>query len=96
MSAAFDLARIAAHDVRIAVIEMDDEPWRNAKTIFPAVWCEWASIAVAEVLAHRDLGEWTFISAETHRGIRPACLSQRSDREGGGPRRLTGNRIVDP
>ena len=65
MKPAFGLARIAAHDVRIAMIEMDDEPWRGAKTIFPAVWCEWASIAVAEVLAHRGLGEWTFISAGT-------------------------------
>lgn len=45
------------------MLAMRAEPWRNAKSIFPAVWCEHASIAVAEVLAHRDLGSWRFVTA---------------------------------
>lgn len=63
MSTTLELARITAHDVRTAILEVDAEPWRNAKSIFPAVWCEHASIAVAEVLAHRGLGVWTFVTA---------------------------------
>lgn len=53
--------RAAAREVRSAFLEMPDEPYRGAKRIFPQVWCEWASIALAEVLAARGLGEWTFV-----------------------------------
>lgn len=63
MSVDLERVRAAAHDAREAMLEMDVEPWRNAKSIFPAVWCEHASIAVAEVLARRGLGSWSFVTA---------------------------------
>lgn len=63
LSAEFDGARLVAHEARATMLAIQDEPWRNAKSIFPAVWCEWASIAVSEVLIHRGMGEWTFVSA---------------------------------
>lgn len=56
-----DAVRAASTEVRAAFLEMPDEPFRGAKSIFPQVWCEWASIALAEVLAARGLGEWTFV-----------------------------------
>lgn len=52
--------RQTAREVRAAFLEMDDEPYRGAKGIFPQVWCEWASIALAEVLVVRGLGAWVF------------------------------------
>lgn len=60
----FDRVRAVAFDAREAMLKMEAEPWRNAKSIFPQVWCEWGSIAVAEVLAVNGLGEWTFVSAK--------------------------------
>lgn len=57
----FDAVRASAQEVRAAFLAMPDEPYRGAKSIFPQVWCEWASIALAEVLAARGLGEWTFV-----------------------------------
>lgn len=42
-------ARRTARDVRAAFLQMPDEPYRGAKSIFPQVWCEWASIALAEL-----------------------------------------------
>ena len=56
--------RTVALEVRAAMIEMPDEPFRGAKTVFPQIWCEWGSIALAEVLAGRGLGDWTFVSAK--------------------------------
>lgn len=60
-----DLAAISmiVHELRTAMTEIPEEPFRGAKTIFPSVWCEWASIGAAEVLKERGLGEWTFVSA---------------------------------
>tara|TARA_R110002051_G_scaffold60578_15_gene111101 strand:+ start:3659 stop:4054 length:396 start_codon:yes stop_codon:yes gene_type:complete len=46
------------------MISMPDEPFRGAKGIFPQIWCEWGSIALAEVLATRGFGQWTFVSAK--------------------------------
>lgn len=57
----FNAVRATARDARAAFLDMPDEPYRGAKSIFPRVWCEWASIALAEVLAARGLGEWTLI-----------------------------------
>ncbi len=56
-----DAVRATAVEVRAAFRGMPDEPYRGTKSIFPQVWCEWASIALAEVLAARGLGEWTFV-----------------------------------
>ena len=42
---------------------MKYEPSRNFKTLWPGMWCEWASIGIAEVLHERGLGEWTFVQA---------------------------------
>lgn len=58
-----DAVSSAVLEIRRAMLEMPDEPFRGAKRIFPAVWCERASIAVARVLAERGLGEWTFVTA---------------------------------
>jgi len=57
----FDDVRETAREVRSAFEEMPDEPFRRAKSVFPRMWCEWASIALAEALSARRLGEWTFI-----------------------------------
>ena len=46
-----------------AMRTMPYEPSRDFKTLWPAMWCEWASIAIAEALHERGLGEWTFIQA---------------------------------
>ena len=64
-SADIDIAavRAAVLEIRAAMVEMPDEPFRGAKSIFPAVWCERASIVVARVLAERGLGLWTFVTA---------------------------------
>lgn len=56
--------RVVALEVRVAMVEMPDEPFSGAKTIFPQVWCEWGSISLAEVLASRGFGDWTFVSAK--------------------------------
>lgn len=56
--------RQTAWDVRAAFLAMPDEPYHGAKNIFPQIWCEWVSIALAEVLAARGLGEWTFIESK--------------------------------
>lgn len=37
------------------------EPSQGFKSLWPAMWCEHASITIAEVLAARDLGQWTFV-----------------------------------
>ena len=55
--------RAAVLEIRAAMVEMPDEPFRGAKSIFPAIWCERASIVVARVLAERGLGVWTFVTA---------------------------------
>lgn len=55
------------HDVvlstRAAMLEMPDEPFPGAKRLFPAVWCEHASIAVARVLHERELGDGPIVTA---------------------------------
>lgn len=56
--------RAVALEVRAAMLQMPDEPFPGAKTIFPQIWCEWGSIALAEVLVGRGLEEWTFVSAK--------------------------------
>lgn len=56
--------RSVALEVRAGMLEMPDEPFRGAKIIIPQVWCEWGSIALAEVLTGRGLGDWTFVSAK--------------------------------
>jgi hypothetical protein len=61
MAIDINAVRATARDVRAAFRQMPDEPYRGAKSIFPHVWCEWASIALAEVLAARGLGEWTLV-----------------------------------
>lgn len=55
--------RAAVLEILTAMVEMLDEPFPGAKSIFPAVWCERASIVVARVLAERGLGVWTFVTA---------------------------------
>jgi hypothetical protein len=55
--------RVAVLEIRAAMLEAPAEPFRNAKSIFPAAWCERASIVVARVLSERKLGEWTFVTA---------------------------------
>ncbi len=47
--------------VRDAIAQIDAEPSRGLKTLFPAMWCEYASIVLAEVLGARGLGSWTFV-----------------------------------
>jgi hypothetical protein len=66
MSVDLDAVRSTAREVRAAFLDMPDEPYRGAKAIFPQIWCEWASIALAEVLAARGLGEWTFVEMKLH------------------------------
>lgn len=46
-----------------AVREMDFEPTQGFKSLWPTMWCEWASIAIAEVLHLRGQGDWTFVQA---------------------------------
>ena len=58
-----DQARTAALDPRESMLVMEAELRRNASTIFPAVWCEHASIAVAEASANREMGPWRFVTA---------------------------------
>lgn len=50
-----------ANEVRTAIAQMDAEPSRGLKSLFPAMWCEYASIVLAEVLEARGLGVWTFV-----------------------------------
>lgn len=57
----WSVVRATATEVRGAFLSMPDEPYRGAKGIFPQVWCEWGSIALAEVLVAHELGEWTFV-----------------------------------
>lgn len=83
MSIDLDRVWTTALDARHAMLSMEAEPWRNAKTIFPAVWCEHALIAVAEVLANRDLGVWRFVTAgEADFPSGHAWLELRDEREG--------------
>lgn len=63
MSMDLDRVRTAALNAREAMQIMEAEPWRNASSVFPALRCEHASIAVAEVLANRDLGSWRVATA---------------------------------
>ncbi|UNK69402.1 hypothetical protein [Microbacterium sp. H1-D42] len=49
--------------VRAAILSIDAEPSRNRKTIFPAMWCEYASIVIAEILERDHSTSWTFIDA---------------------------------
>ncbi|MBC9944056.1 hypothetical protein ICL81_05940 [Leucobacter sp. cx-328] len=35
------------HRVRAAVHTIDSEPSRNFKTLFPGMWCEYASIVIS-------------------------------------------------
>lgn len=63
MSMDLDRVRTAALNAREAMLIMEAESWRNASSIFPAVRCEHASSAVAEVIAKRDLGSWRFVTA---------------------------------
>lgn len=62
MSMDLDRVRTAALNAQEAMLIMEAEPWRNASSVFPAVRCEHASIAVAEVPAKRDLGSWRFVT----------------------------------
>lgn len=63
MSMDLDRVRTAALNAREAMLIMEAEPWRKASSIFPAVRCEHASVAVVEVLANRDLGSWRLVTA---------------------------------
>ena len=38
------------------------EPFRGARSIYPKVWCEWASFAIALILERLGLGSWTIVS----------------------------------
>lgn len=53
-------------EVRSAIGTIDAEPSRGLKRLFPAMWCEYASIVLAEVLESRGLGTWTFVDAGLH------------------------------
>lgn len=74
--------RRTARDVRAAFTEMPDEPFRGAKSIFPQVWCEWASIALAEVLAARGLGEWSFVENKLPDSLSGHAWIELRDRHG--------------
>ncbi|WEO76428.1 hypothetical protein BJQ94_13780 [Cryobacterium sp. SO2] len=71
-----DQVRATAVEVRGALQDMPHEPFRGAKTYFPQGLCEWASIALAEVLAVRGLGDWTFVEMKL-----PSSLSGHAWRE---------------
>lgn len=53
-------------EVRSAIETIDAEPSRGLKRLFPAMWCEYASIVLAEVLESRGLGTWAFVDAGHH------------------------------
>lgn len=60
----FDAVTQTANEVLSAIQEMPSEPYpAGAKSTFPAVWCEWASIAIAQVLKDRGRGGWSFVTA---------------------------------
>ncbi|TFD04116.1 hypothetical protein [Cryobacterium sp. TMT1-66-1] len=56
-------AQWTAQEAVDAMLSMPYEPSRNFKTIWPSMWCEFASIAIAEALRVRALGDWTFVQA---------------------------------
>ncbi len=74
--------RRTARDVRAAFTDMPDEPYRGAKSISPQVWCEWASIALAEVLAARGLGEWSFVENKLSDSLSGHAWIELRDRDG--------------
>ncbi|MFD2840565.1 hypothetical protein ACFSYH_08275 [Populibacterium corticicola] len=51
------------HRMRAAILTIDAEPSRNRKTIFPAMWCEYASIVIAEILERNHSASWAFVDA---------------------------------
>jgi hypothetical protein len=73
--------RAVVRDTLLTMREMPEEPFRDAKTIFPAVWCEWTSVAMARVLEARELGEWTLVSAGAAGGSGHAWLELRDGSE---------------
>lgn len=77
---------------RGAMLAIDTQPSRNLKSIFPAMWCEYASIVIAEILRRRGLGSWTFIDAGHREGPNGhAWLELRHD----GVRQLTIDATID-
>lgn len=65
----FDAVRQLVREALAAMQEMADEPYRGAKGIFPRVWCEWASVAIAELLEVRGYGTWDFVTAGETDGL---------------------------
>jgi hypothetical protein len=59
----WEFAERTAHEAVDAMLAMPYEPSRNFKTIWPGMWCDFASIAIAEALRVRGLGDWTFVDA---------------------------------
>ena len=58
-----DAVKQTTKDAVAAARAMDYEPSHGFKTLWPDMWCEWASIAIAEALRASELGEWTFVQA---------------------------------
>lgn len=78
----FDAVKQLVFESLAAMEAMPEEPYRNAKSIFPQVWCEYASTAIAELLEQRGFGTWDFISAGEAEGMSGHAWLELRDQEG--------------
>ena len=69
-------------EVRSAIAAVEAEPSRGLKGLFPAMWCEYASIVLAELLQSRRLGAWTFVEAGHNDGPNGHAWLELRDQQG--------------
>lgn len=81
------------HRVRAAILTIDAEPSRNRKRIFPGMWCEYASIVIAEILERDDSASWTFVDSGLPEGLNGHAWLEL--RDGDGTRLLTIDATLD-
>lgn len=80
---------VIADEVRNALLAMPNEPVEGLKAAYPAMWCEWASIALALTLESRGFGAWTFVAAGQDESKSTSGHAWLELRDGAGQRRLT-------